>query len=256
MTTQDTQSTEKRTRIERYDASAIEPHWQARWEELGLHRTDLADARNRYYLLTIPVPVGRHPHRPLVHQDADRRDRPIPADARQERLPADRLRRLWPAGRERRDQEQHQPARLDNVEHRQHARRQLRRMGARFDWSAEVVTSDPEYYKWNQWLFLRFLEAGPPTGRSRRSTGARTTGRSPGNRSRGLTGAAGGAARRSRSATSTSGICGSRNTPTSCSISADRVPRAGPDHADELDRTVRGRRDRLRDRAIRPPRGW
>ena len=39
-------------------------------------------------------------------------------------------------------------------------RRQLRTMGATFDWDAEVVTCDPEYYKWNQWFFLRFLERG------------------------------------------------------------------------------------------------
>ena len=39
-------------------------------------------------------------------------------------------------------------------------RRQFRTMGATFDWDAEVVTADPEYYRWNQWLFLRFLEAG------------------------------------------------------------------------------------------------
>ena len=38
--------------------------------------------------------------------------------------------------------------------------RQLRSMGATFDWDAEVVTADPAYYRWNQWLFLRFLEAG------------------------------------------------------------------------------------------------
>jgi len=39
-------------------------------------------------------------------------------------------------------------------------RRQFRSMGATLDWAAEVVTCQPEYYRWNQWLFLRFLEAG------------------------------------------------------------------------------------------------
>ena len=45
-------------------------------------------------------------------------------------------------------------ANIDNM------RRQFRTMGAMFDWAHEVVTADPSYYKWNQWLFLRFLEAG------------------------------------------------------------------------------------------------
>ena len=39
-------------------------------------------------------------------------------------------------------------------------RRQFRTMGATFAWDNEVVTADPAYYRWNQWLFLRFLEAG------------------------------------------------------------------------------------------------
>src|SRR5688572_13670460 len=39
-------------------------------------------------------------------------------------------------------------------------RRQMRLMGAGFDWTREVVSCDPEYYRWSQWLFLRFYEAG------------------------------------------------------------------------------------------------
>jgi leucyl-tRNA synthetase len=39
-------------------------------------------------------------------------------------------------------------------------RRQFRSMGAMFDWTAEIVTCQPEYYKWNQWFFLKLLERG------------------------------------------------------------------------------------------------
>ena len=41
-----------------------------------------------------------------------------------------------------------------------HMRTQMRSMGAMFDWSAEVVTCEPAYYRWNQWLFLKMLERG------------------------------------------------------------------------------------------------
>ncbi|MDR7387101.1 MAG: leucine--tRNA ligase, partial [Armatimonadota bacterium] len=46
---------------------------------------------------------------------------------------------------------------LGNIER---MRRQLRSMGAMFDWSREIVTCEPEYYRWNQWFFLKFYEAG------------------------------------------------------------------------------------------------
>jgi len=43
-----------RSAVERYDPQAIEPRWQARWEELGMHKTDLDDAsRPKFYLLTM-----------------------------------------------------------------------------------------------------------------------------------------------------------------------------------------------------------
>ena len=46
---------------------------------------------------------------------------------------------------------------MQNIEHE---RKQFRTMGAVFDWRYELVTCEPEFYRWNQWLFLRFLEAG------------------------------------------------------------------------------------------------
>ena len=55
-----TETAESRTRIERYDPTSIEPHWQARWAELGLYDTDLSDdSRPKFYLLTMyPYPSG------------------------------------------------------------------------------------------------------------------------------------------------------------------------------------------------------
>ena len=212
----------ERTRIERYDPVSIEPRWQARWEELGLHRTAFDESgRPPYYLLTMyPYPSGDlHIGHWYIVTPTDAIAR-FQRHARLQRLPADRLRRLRPAGRERRDQEQHPPARLDDVEHRQHARASCGRWARRFDWDAEVVTADPDYYRWNQWFFLQFLKAGlayraevagrlvPERRRRWRAS-----------RSRASTGTAGGAARRSRSATWTSGSCASRSTPTSCSTS-------------------------------------
>ena len=39
-------------------------------------------------------------------------------------------------------------------------RRQLKRMGAMFDWEHEAISADPKYYKWNQWFFLKMYERG------------------------------------------------------------------------------------------------
>src|SRR6185503_16832442 len=59
-TVTETDTTDERTRIERYDPAAVEPRWQARWAELRLYETDLDDdSKPRYYLLTMyPYPSG------------------------------------------------------------------------------------------------------------------------------------------------------------------------------------------------------
>jgi leucyl-tRNA synthetase len=151
----------ERTRIERYEPSAIEPRWQARWAELGLYETDLADrSRPKYYLLTMyPYPSGDlHIGHWYITTPTDAIARfrrmhganvflPIGFDAFG--LPAENA--AIKSGRH--------PAEwtMKNIEN---MRRQLRSMGAMFDWNSEVVTCEPAYYRWNQWLFLRFLETG------------------------------------------------------------------------------------------------
>jgi leucyl-tRNA synthetase len=156
-----TERTTERSRIDRYEPATIEPRWQARWAELGLHRTDLGDTtRPTYYLLTMyDYPSGDlHIGHWYVKTPTDAIGRyhrmrgenvfmPIGFDAFG--LPAENAaikNRIHPAEWTYRN--------IDNM------RRQLRSMGASFDWDAEVVTCDPAYYHWNQWLFLRFLEAG------------------------------------------------------------------------------------------------
>jgi leucyl-tRNA synthetase len=151
----------ERERVERYEPSVIEPAWQARWAELEMHRTDLDDvSRPKYYLLTMyPYPSGDlHIGHWYIKTPTDARARflrmngynvffPIGFDAFG--LPAENAAikgGIHPAQWTMRN--------IENM------RRQLRSMGATFDWASEVITCQPDYYRWNQSIFLRFLEAG------------------------------------------------------------------------------------------------
>ncbi|MDQ7857954.1 MAG: leucine--tRNA ligase [Armatimonadota bacterium] len=144
----------------RYDPATIEPKWQARWEADGLHHAPDGDPRPKFYLLTMyPYPSGDlhvghwYPMGPSDALARYKRRRgynvmlPIGFDAFG--LPAEN------AAIERGIH----PYRwtMDNIER---MRRQLRSMGAMWDWQREVVTCDPEYYVWNQWFFLKMYERG------------------------------------------------------------------------------------------------
>src|SRR5690242_2783915 len=150
-----------RARIERYDPAAIEPRWQARWDELGLYRTDLHDtSRPHYYLLTMyPYPSGD------LHIGHWYIKTPTDAIARFHRMHGENV--FLPVGFDAFGLPAENAAIKNNINPRawtmsniENMRRQLRTMGASFDWEAEVVTADPQYYRWNQWFFLKFLEAG------------------------------------------------------------------------------------------------
>jgi leucyl-tRNA synthetase len=155
-----TETAPGRTRIERYDPTAIEPKWQQRWDELGLHKTDLHDTRRKFYLLTMyPYPSGD------IHIGHWYIKTPTDALARYQRMHGRNV--FLPIGFDAFGLPAENAAIKRGIHPREwtmanieNMRRQLRTMGATFDWDAEVVTCDPDYYRWNQWLFLRFLDAG------------------------------------------------------------------------------------------------
>jgi leucyl-tRNA synthetase len=144
-------------RSDRYDPARIEAAWQARWDADGLYARPEAPERKHYLLTMYPYPSGNlHIGHWYAFTPSDTRARfmrmrghdvffPIGFDAFG--LPAENA-----AIKHGADPRAWTESNIDVM------RQQLRSMGAMFDWSAEVVTCEPEYYRWNQWFFLRFLE--------------------------------------------------------------------------------------------------
>ncbi|MDP9482166.1 MAG: class I tRNA ligase family protein, partial [Chloroflexota bacterium] len=154
-------TTSERSRIERYDPASIEPRWQARWAELELYEADLEDtSRPKFYMLTMyDYPSGD------LHIGHWYTKTPTDALARFRRMHGYNV--FFPVGFDAFGlpaegaaiRNAIHPAiwTMQNIEK---MRRQLRSMGAMFQWSAEIITASPEYYRWNQWIFLKLLEAG------------------------------------------------------------------------------------------------
>jgi leucyl-tRNA synthetase len=148
-------------RLERYDAASVEPRWQAKWEADRLYHTDLSDTkRPKYYLLTMyPYPSGD------LHIGHWYIVTPTDAIARFRRMHGENV--FMPIGFDAFGLPAENAAIKNKINPRDWTmrnieimRRQFRSMGATLDWDAEVITADPEYYRWNQWLFLQFLKAG------------------------------------------------------------------------------------------------
>ena len=150
----------ERARIDRYQPAEIEPRLQARWAELGLYHADLEDAtRPRFYALTMyDYPSGD------LHIGHWYAKTPIDAIARFHRMHGENV--FMPIGFDAFGLPAENAAIKNRVNPRTWTmnniakmRSQLRTMGASFDWNAELVTCEPEYYRWNQWLFLELLKA-------------------------------------------------------------------------------------------------
>ncbi|MEM7136925.1 MAG: leucine--tRNA ligase [Myxococcota bacterium] len=145
----------------RYEPGAIEPKWQAYWEENGTFRTPSGDDRPKAYILDMfPYPSGSglHVGHPEGYTATD-------IVARYRRAKGDAV--LHPMGWDAfgLPAEQHaiktgthpQATTARNIET---FKRQLKMLGFSYDWSREIDTTSPEYVKWTQWIFLMLFERG------------------------------------------------------------------------------------------------
>ena len=143
-----------------YDYKAIEAKWQKAWEEQGLYHQDIDPTRPKYYALTmLPYPSGD------LHIGHWYAMAPSDANARYHRMRGYNV--LFPMGFDAFGLPAENAAikrgihpRTWTMQNIENMRRQLRSMGAMFDWRREVVTCVPEYYKWNQWFFLQMYKRG------------------------------------------------------------------------------------------------
>src|SRR5437762_5116005 len=146
---------------DRYDPQAIEPKWQARWEAAGQHHTPQHSDKPSWYALTMfPYPSGD------LHVGHWYAISPSDAKARYVRRLGKNV--LFPIGFDAFGLPAENAAIKRGVHPREWTnanmekmRRQLRAMGAMFDWRREAVTCDPDYYRWTQRLFLKLYQAGP-----------------------------------------------------------------------------------------------
>ena len=144
----------------RYDSQAIESKWQQYWKENNTFRAPDHPKRRKYYCLVMfPYPSGR------IHTGHVRNYTIGDVIARYKTMEGyDVLHPIgWdafglPAENAAIERGIH-PARWteENIET---MRRQLLRLGISYDWDREVNTSQPDYYRWNQWFFIRMFERG------------------------------------------------------------------------------------------------
>jgi len=147
-------------RPNKYSPHQIEADWQAKWAADGLYQSRVDPTRPKHYALTmLPYPSGNlH----IGHWFAM-----TPSDARARFKRMNGYNVLFPMGFDAFGL----PAENAAIKNHLHPakwtyanidrmRKQLKSMGAMFDWSRETISADPEYYRWTQWFFLQFFKNG------------------------------------------------------------------------------------------------
>ncbi len=145
------------TSIPMYKPDEIELNWQKRWEADGLYHADIDEQKTKFYALTmLPYPSGD------LHIGHWYAMTPSDARARFKRMQGYNV--LFPMGFDAFGLPAENAAiqrgihpkkwtysNIDNM------RKQLKSMGAMFDWRRQAVSADLKYYKWTQWFFIQFF---------------------------------------------------------------------------------------------------
>ncbi len=144
-----------------YDFKSIEPKWQKVWEEQNLYATKTGGEKEKFYaLFEFPYPSGAGLHvghcRPYTAMDII---------ARKKRMEGKNV--LFPIGydafglpTENYAIKNHIHPRIVTEQNIATFRSQLKALGYSFDWDREINTTDPQYFKWTQWIFLQMFRHG------------------------------------------------------------------------------------------------
>ncbi len=146
--------------IKKYQPKDLEPKWQLKWQEDGLYKVDINSKENNYYVLVeLAYSSGDlHMGHWFTFSYGD-------VLSRYNRMLGSNV--IYPNGFDAFGLPAENAA-IKNGTHPkdwtyanvQKMRKQFYTLGASFDWDYSTIASDPEYYRWNQWIFLKLLEKG------------------------------------------------------------------------------------------------
>jgi leucyl-tRNA synthetase len=145
----------------KYNHQSVEQKWQKIWEDKGVfHASDDTDKEKFYALIEFPYPSGQG-----LHVGHPRPYTALDTVARKRRLQGYNV--LYPIGwdafglpTENYAIKNHIHPEIVTKRNIERFKKQIQSLGISFDWSREINTTDPDYYKWTQWIFIQLFKHG------------------------------------------------------------------------------------------------